>query len=340
MPYYAVARAAAPMSERIGVLMINLGTPDSPSYFAVQRFLREFLSDRRVINTSPFLWLPILYGLVLPLRPIRTARNYRKIWMQDGSPLAVYSSRLTHKVEARLRESLGDRVRVALGMTYGEPSVAHALGTLAQANARRLLVLPLYPQYCSSTTGSAFDRTARALALWRWLPETRFVNDYYADAPYIEALAARIEEHWAQLGERSHLLVSYHGIPAQYVEQGDPYRDQAQATTRLLASRLELGAEDFSHCYQSRFGRVRWLEPYTEHTVAQLAKRGVRRLTLVSPSFAVDCLETLEEAGIGYRDRFRELGGERLSLVPALNDDRRHVDALASIIHRHLSGWI
>jgi len=341
MPYYrAVAPAAAETPERIGVLLVNLGTPDSPSYFAVQRYLREFLGDRRVIDTSRFIWLPILYGIVLPLRPIRTLRNYRKIWMQDGSPLAVYSQRLANKIDAQLRDRWGDGVRVALGMTYGNPSIASAIHALAEQNARRLLVLPLYPQYCSSTTGSVFDRAARELRRWRWLPETRFVNDYYADPGYIRAVAASIEEHWRQVGERSHLLFSYHGIPAVYVKEGDPYKAQAEETTRLVVARLGLGADEWSHCYQSRFGSVVWLQPYTEDTLKELAKRGLKKLTIVSPSFAVDCLETLEEVAIEYRDKFRELGGEQLTLVPALNDDPRHVEVLTSIIGKHLDGWV
>ena len=284
--------------------------------------------------------MPLLYGVVLPFRPLRTARNYRKIWMQEGSPLAVYSKRLAIKIGGRLQSTLGDRVRVALGMSYGNPSIASAIQSLAEQNAKRLLVLPLYPQYCSSTTGSVFDRTSRVLQQWRWLPETRFVNDYYADPGYIEALSRRIEEHWTEQGERSHLLFSYHGIPADYVKAGDPYQAQAEATTRLVASRLALAADEWSHCYQSRFGRVAWLQPYTDATVEALAKGGMRKLTVVSPSFAVDCLETLEEVALEYRDKFVELGGERLTLVPALNDDDRHAEALAAIIRTQLKGWI
>jgi ferrochelatase len=341
MPYYrAVAQAAAAAPERIGVLVVNLGTPDAPSYFAVQRYLREFLGDRRVIDASRWIWLPILYGFVLPLRPIRTVRNYRKIWLQGGSPLAVYSSRLASKMSERLRATAGDGVRVALGMTYGNPSIASAIESLALQNARRLLVLPLYPQYCSATTGSVFDRTSDALRRCRWLPETRFVNDYHDDAGYIAALGARIEEHWAERGERSHLLLSYHGIPAAYVKEGDPYQGHTEATTRLLVSRLGLKDDEWSHCYQSRFGSVVWLQPYTKDTLAALAKRGLRKLTVVSPSFAVDCLETLEEVAIEYRDKFLELGGEQLTLVPALNDDDRHAQLLVSIVQHHLKGWI
>ncbi len=339
--YRAVARAdaAAATPERIGVLLVNLGTPDSPSYFAVQRYLREFLSDRRVINTSRLVWLPLLYGVILPFRPMRTARKYRKIWLPEGSPLAVYSKRLASKVEAVLRAEFGDRTCVELGMTYGNPSIAQAVESLNRQNIRKLLVLPLYPQYCSSTTGSVFDRTSQVLQRWRWLPETRFVNDYYHEAGYIEAVAARILEHWAELAERSHLLFSYHGIPASYVAEGDPYQAHAEATTRLVADRLGLAPDQWSHCYQSRFGSVVWLQPYTEDTLKLLAERGVRKLTVVSPSFAVDCLETLEEVAMDYRDKYLKLGGERLTLVPALNDDDRHAQALAATVKHHLQGW-
>jgi ferrochelatase len=339
--YRAVAQAdAAAASERIGVLLVNLGTPDFPSYFAVQRYLREFLGDRRVINTSRLIWLPLLYGLILPFRPIQTARKYRKIWLPDGSPLAVYSTRLTARVAAVLRARFGDQIRVELGMTYGNPSIAYALESLFKQDVKKLLVLPLYPQYCSSTTGSVFDRTSCALQRWRWLPETRFVNDYYHDAGYIDALTSRILAHWAEAGERSHLMFSYHGIPSAYVADGDPYQAQAEATTRSVASRLGLAPDQWSHCYQSRFGRVEWLQPYTQDTLKVLAARGVRKLTVVSPSFAVDCLETLEEVAIEYRDAFLELGGERLTLVPALNDDDRHAQVLAAIVERQLQGWV
>lgn len=335
----AVAWATTPPPERIGVLLVNLGTPDSPSYFAVQRYLREFLGDRRVIDTSRLIWLPLLYGIVLPFRPIRTVRNYRKIWMRDGSPLAVYSKRLTERISSHLRARFDDRIRVELAMTYGNPSIAAALRRLAEQNVKKLLVLPLYPQYCSSTTGSVFDRVTRELQHWRWLPETRFVNDYYNDAGYIDALTTRIQHHWDEKGERSHLLFSYHGIPAVYVAEGDPYQAQAEETTRLVVAKLGLTADQFSHCYQSRFGSVVWLQPYTEDTLKALIKRGLRKLTIASPSFAVDCLETLQEVAIEYRDKFLEMGGEELTLVPALNDDSRHAEALAAIVQRQISGW-
>jgi ferrochelatase len=340
MAYYrAVAQPAAPATERIGVLLVNLGTPDAPTYFAVQRYLREFLGDRRVVDAPRALWLPLLYAAILPFRPILTARKYRRVWMPEGSPLAVYSGRLAAKVGELLRTACGDDIRVELAMTYGNPGIPSAIASLASQNVKRLLVLPLFPQYCSATTGSVFDRAGAALERWRWLPETRFVNGYHSDAGYIEALTSRILEHWSEAGGRSHLLLSYHGIPGALAAGGDPYQAQCEATSRLVASRLQLAPEDYSHCYQSRFGSVVWLKPYTEDTLRALRARGVRKVTVASPSFAVDCLETLEEIGIEYRDRFLQLGGESLSLVPALNDGDRHAEALAAIVRNQLQGW-
>jgi ferrochelatase len=340
MAYYRAA-ASAPQSPpaRVGILLVNLGTTDSPTYFAVQRYLRAFLSDRRVIETSRLIWLPLLYGVVLPLRPLRSARNYREIWMEEGSPLAVYSARLTEKIDAALKLSMGDDVRVELAMTYGNPSIEAAVESLARQQVRKLLVLPLYPHYCSSTTGSVFDATTRVLQRWRWLPEMRFINDYHDDPGFIEALSAQIDAHWKEVGARSHLLFSYHGIPASYVADGDPYQEQAETTTRLVAARLGLKSGEWSHCYQSRFGRVVWLQPYTADTIEALAMAGVRQLTVASPSFAVDCLETLEEIAVEYRDLFLERGGQELRLVPGLNDGELHVKALTAKILSALQGW-
>jgi ferrochelatase len=341
MSYYrAAAQAAASTADRIGILVVNLGTADAPTYLAVQRYLREFLSDRRVINTTPLLWLPLLYGVILPLRPIRTARNYRRIWTREGSPLAVYSQRLAQKIGSVLQSSIGDRIRIELAMTYGKPYIESAIQRLAGQNVRRLLVLPLYPQYCSSTTGSVYDRLGKALQRWRWLPALRVVNDYYQDPGYIDAWARRIAQRWQDRGERSHLVLAYHGIPAAYVTEGDPYQQQAQATTSLITARLGLSPDDFSHCYQSRFGSVVWLQPYIEEQIKDLVKRGIRKLTVVSPSFAVDCLETLEELAIGYRDKFLELGGERFDFVACLNDEDGHAELLAGVIRQNLAGWV
>jgi protoporphyrin/coproporphyrin ferrochelatase len=336
----AAASAAAPGARPVGVLVVNLGTPDSPSYFAVQRYLREFLSDRRVIDTPRAIWLPLLYGMVLPFRPLRTARNYRKIWMTEGSPLAVYSKRLAAKIGSHLQASSNSQLRIELAMTYGAPSISRAIDAFAAQGVKKLLVLPLYPQYCSATTGAVIDAVNRALRRLRTLPEIHFIDEYHEDSGFIAALTGAIERHWAGSGERSHLLFSYHGIPASYVAKGDPYRRQTEATTRAVVSRLALIHTEWSHCYQSRFGKVEWLKPYTINAIKELAERGVRRLTVVSPSFAVDCLETLEEVAIEYRDRFLEWGGERLTLVPCLNDGDDHAEALAAIVNSRLKSWI
>jgi protoporphyrin/coproporphyrin ferrochelatase len=325
--------------ERIGVLLVNLGTPDAPSYLAVQRYLREFLGDRRVVNTSRWLWLPLLYGVILPLRPLRTARKYRKIWMPGGSPLALYSRRLADKIGAAMHSSLGDAVRVELGMSYGKPALAAAIERLEQQNVGRVLVLPLYPQYCSATSGSVSDRVGRALNRMRWSPALRLVRDYHQDPAFIAAWVARIAKSWQERGERSHLVLAYHGIPVRYVNEGDPYQAQTQTTTRLITEQLGLQPGEFSHCYQSRFGRVEWLQPYAGDTLTGLVARGIRKLTVASPSFAVDCLETLEELGIGYREKYLSQGGERFDLLACLNDDDRHAELLASLIRKHLADW-
>jgi ferrochelatase len=340
MAYYrASGDAPDETPERVGVLIVNLGTPDAPRYGAVLRYLREFLSDRRVIETTPLLWLPLLYGIVLPLRSIRTAANYRKIWLPEGSPLLVYSRRLVEKIAASLTRQFGDQIRVSLAMTYGRPALAEAIWQLARANVTRLVVLPLYPHHCASTTGSVFDRLTRALRRVRRVPELRFIGDYHQDPGFITSLASQIETHWNEQGARSHLLFSYHGIPAAYVARGDPYQRQAEQTTRLVAQALKLKDGDYSHCYQSRFGRVEWLKPYTQDTVVRLARAGVEELTVVSPSFAVDCLETLEEVAIEYRQLFLDHGGRQLTLVPGLNDGKAHVAALTRLIEAQLQDW-
>jgi protoporphyrin/coproporphyrin ferrochelatase len=325
--------------ERIGVLLVNLGTPDAPSYLAVQRYLREFLGDRRVIDTSRWLWLPLLYGLILPLRPLRTARKYRKIWMPGGSPLALYSRRLADKVGAALQASLGDGVRVELGMSYGRPALVAAIERLDEQSVRRLLVLPLYPQYCKATSGSVSDRMGGVLKRLRSAPALRIVKDYHRDPAFIAAWTGRIAKSWEERGERSHLLLAYHGIPLRYVKEGDPYHSQAQTTTALIVEQLGLRQGEFSHCYQSRFGRLEWLQPYLGDTLKDLLERGIRKVTVVSPSFAVDCLETLEELGIGYQEQYLSQGGERFDLLACLNDDDRHAELLAALIRQHLADW-
>jgi ferrochelatase len=325
--------------QRIGVLLVNLGTPTAPTYGPVRRYLGQFLRDRRVIELCPYAWWPILFGPVLTFRPRKSAAAYRKIWLEEGSPLLTYSERLTAKLGREMAGHLGDRVRVALAMTYGEPSVKQVIAELFEQGVTRLLVLPMYPQYSGTTTGAVFDAVARVLERWRAVPDLRFIRDYHDDAGYVEALAARIERSWREAGGRSHLLLSYHGIPVKYVAKGDPYRVQALHMSGLVAERLGLAPTDWSVSFQSRFGPTEWLQPYTDQALRDLLSAGVRDVTVASPAFSVDCLETLEELGVEYRHLYMEGGGRSFALVPALNDDDAHAAALASIVLRNLAGW-
>ena len=334
--YRSVPAPGAAGPARSGVLVVNLGTPAAPAYWPIHRFLRQFLSDRRVVEACPAYWYPILWGPVLTLRPLRTRRWYSSVWMPDGPPLLVYSQRL---VEA-LKAALGRQpVPVALAMTYGEPSMASAVEALQAAGVTRLIVLPLYPQYSGSTTGAAFDAVTRELGRWRVVPEFRFVRDYHDDPLFIEALAGSVRRVWEQTGSRTHLLCSYHGIPSKYVAQGDPYPAHAQRTTELLTQALGLKVGEYSRTYQSRFGPTQWLEPSTFGQLTELARGGTSAVTVVTPSFAVDCLETLEEIAVRAAAAFRAAGGKTFHMVPALNDQPEHVRALLAIIRRGAAGW-
>jgi len=321
---------------RSGILIINLGTPDAPSYWAIRRFLWQFLADRRVVEASPLYWYPLLWGAVLGLRPVRTRHWYRSIWTADGSPLLANSERLMARIASA---TAAQGARVALAMTYGEPSCARAIGALLEGGVTRLIVLPLYPQYSGTTTGAAFDAVTRELRCWRAVPELRFIRDYHDDPAFIAALAHSVRREWDKRGARSHLLCSYHGIPERYVAAGDPYAEQARRTSEALVQALEIPAGEWSLAYQSRFGRTRWLRPSTEERLVELARGGTRSVTVIAPSFAVDCLETLEELGTRAAARFKAAGGEAFILVPALNDEPAHGDALLSLVRRHASGW-
>jgi len=337
--YRGLPEQAQSLEQRIGVLLVNLGTPEAPTYGPVRRYLGQFLRDRRVIELCPYAWWPILYGPILTFRPRKSAAAYRKIWLEDGSPLLRYSERLTVRLERELHSRLGDQMRVALAMTYGEPSVKAVLEGMFRDGVTRLLVLPMYPQYSGTTTGAVFDAVARVLMRRRAVPELRFIRDYHDDTGYVAALAARIERSWAEAGGRSHLLLSYHGIPVKYVQKGDPYRAQAMQMSELIAQHLGLGPDEWSTSFQSRFGPTEWLKPYTDQRLQELLEQGVRDVTVASPAFSVDCLETLEELGVEYRHQYLEAGGNSFTLVPALNDDDEHARVLAEIVMRNLQGW-
>lgn len=324
--------------QRVGVLLVNLGTPDAPTPGAVRRYLAEFLSDPRVIEYPRWLWRPVLHGVILRIRPRRSAHAYSQIWTTEGSPLMVYTQALAAKLRRQLAAELGEEIPLAVGMTYGQPSIDSALQELHRANVRRLVVLPLYPQYSASTTGSAFDRVTRSLQRWRWLPELRFITQYHDQPAYIAALAASVERHW-QNHDRNHLLLSFHGLPKRYLMSGDPYHCQCLKTARLLAAALQLSEDQWSVGFQSRVGREEWLRPYTDETLLRFAKDGPKRVTVACPGFAVDCLETLEEIALRNRADFLAAGGERMDYVPALNADDAHVAALSGLLARHAQDW-
>jgi protoporphyrin/coproporphyrin ferrochelatase len=321
-----------PASVETAVLLVNLGTPAAPTAGPIRRYLAQFLGDLRVVEACPWYWLPILHGPILTFRPRKTARLYRSIWMPEGSPLWVYSKALADALAAHYADR--PSVRVALAMTYGEPSIAKAVAELQTAGVGRVIVLPLYPQYSGSTTGAVFDAIARSYMKWRWVPNLTFVSDYHAHSAYIAALADSVRAVWARSG-RAHLVISNHGIPAKYVTAGDPYRNHTQQTSRLLVAELGLGEGEYSECFQSRFGPTEWLQPYTDDRLLELAQQGVREVTVITPSFAVDCLETLEEIGTVSKEKFLAAGGSRFELVPALNESPAHIAALAAVLAEH-----
>jgi protoporphyrin/coproporphyrin ferrochelatase len=327
-------RVQAGAMPATGVLLVNLGTPEAPTPRALRPYLREFLGDRRVIDYPRWRWWPILQVILL-LRPRRSAHAYARIWSAAGSPLRVFSDALAEA----LRVELGDQAQVALAMRYGAPSVLAQVTALQAAGVRRLLVLPLYPQYSATSTGGVIDAVADTLKALRWPPELRLIGDYHDDPAHIDALARRIEHWWAEHGRGDKLLLSFHGIPERYVRLGDPYAEQCRTTARLLRERLRLQPEQMELSFQSRVGREQWLTPYTDATVRRLAGEGVRRLDVACPGFAVDCLETLEEIAMQNRDFFLAAGGQELRYIPALNDSPEQVASLAALLRRHLQGW-
>lgn len=342
MPRYfgfdtAMERPPAPGTA---VLLVNLGTPAAPTQDAVRDYLAEFLSDPRIVESPRWLWWPVLHGYILRTRPRRSAEAYAKVWRDDGSPLLVFSERLAGAVRAELERRSSGQVAVALAMTYGEPSIRTVVKELMERGVRRLLVLPLFPQYSATSSGAALDAVMRMMMRLRWQPQLRTIDDYHADAGYLAALAASVQAHWANHGRGQKLLMSFHGIPQQYVEAGDPYPEQCRETARRLGDALGVPEDQLVVTFQSRLGRRPWLRPYTDETIEELARQGVEALDVLCPGFAVDCLETLEEVALRYRTTFLTNGGKQFRYIPALNDSRAHATALADIAMRQLAGWI
>lgn len=320
---------------RAGVLLVNLGTPEAPTASAIRAYLKQFLSDLRVVELPRLLWLPILYGFILPFRPRKLVHAYAKVWGEDGSPLMAISRRQANA----LQKILGKDLAVELAMTYGQPSIDSALSKLEAKGVGKVLIMPLYPQYSGTTTAASMDAFFAALGSRRWLPEIRTINSYHDEPSYIGALAQSVESHWLAAGRGDHLLMSFHSIPRKYLEKGDPYFCQCHKTARLLAERLQLQPRDWSISFQSRLGRQPWLQPYSDLVIPQLARTGHRTLDVICPGFSADCLETLEEVAIRYADDFTAAGGEALRYIPALNDQADHISCIASLLSKHTADW-
>ncbi|MCW0290930.1 ferrochelatase [Klebsiella pneumoniae] len=311
---------------KTGILLANLGTPDAPTPGAVKRYLRQFLSDKRVVDTSRLLWWPLLRGVILPIRSPRVAKLYQSVWMEEGSPLMVYSRRQQQALAARLPDT-----PVALGMSYGSPSLASAVDDLLAQGVEHIVVLPLYPQYSCSTVAAVWDELARILAKKRAIPGISFIRDYAEHPDYIHALAASVRASFAVHGKPDLLLLSYHGIPQRYANQGDDYPQRCRDTTRELVSALGLPPERVMMTFQSRFGREPWLTPYTDETLKMLGEKGTKHIQVLCPGFAADCLETLEEIAVQNREIFLEAGGKQYEYIPALNADAAHIEMMVNL---------
>ena len=326
-------------ADTTGVLLCNLGTPDAPTAPALRRYLGEFLSDPRVVEIPRAVWNPLLHGIILRTRPSKSAAKYASIWMPEGSPLRVWTEKQAKLLHGYLGERGHHRVKVASAMRYGQPSIASQLDALKAAGATRVLVLPLYPQYSGTTTASVSDAVQAWAARTRTLPELRFVNHYHDHPAYIDALVKRISQHWMTHGRPDKLVMSFHGVPQRTLTLGDPYHCECHRTARLVANKLGLGDDKYLVTFQSRFGKAKWLQPYTEPTLRELGKQGIRRVDVACPGFVSDCLETLEEINLEGRQAFMKSGGGEFQYIPCLNDQHEWIAALAAIAEQHLAGW-
>lgn len=339
MPFRPEPPAVAPQDERTAVLWCNLGSPDEPTAKAVRPYLADFLGDPRVVEIPKLIWALILYGIILRVRPAKSAAKYASIWLKEGSPLKVW----THKQAVLLAGWLGERghrqLSVRDAMRYGSPSIASQLDALKAEGVSRVLVMQAYPQYSSTTTASVIDAVNDWTRDLRRLPEFRFVNQYHDDPGYIAALAQRVTQYWQDNGRGDLLVMSFHGIPARNIALGDPYQTQCLETARLLAVKLGLSATQHRVTFQSRFGRAKWLEPYTEPSLRELGTAGLKRVDVMCPGFPADCLETLEEIAMEGREAFLESGGQDFHYIPCMNDSSEWITALADIAERNLAGW-
>jgi ferrochelatase len=331
------------LTSKIGVLLLNLGTPDSTGYWDMRRYLKEFLSDRRVIEIPPIVWQPLLNLVILTKRPFASGEAYRSVWNKerDESPLRTITREQSDRLGKVLKERFGDDIVVDWGMRYGNPSTAAKINELREQGCQRILLFPLYPQYSATTTATACDQAFRALMRIRWQPAVRTMPAYHDEPGYIEALAQSVERHLAGLDWAPEVLVtSFHGLPKRYLTAGDPYHCHCQKTARLLREHLGWPEEKLQIAFQSLFGRDEWLRPYCVEHVADLARQGKKNIALIAPGFSADCVETLEEIQEEIREAFEEAGGERFTYIPCLNAEDHHIAFLAQIIERELGGWI
>jgi ferrochelatase len=323
----------------LGILITNLGTPEAPTPSAIRKYLAEFLWDPRVVEIPRPIWWLILHGVILRTRPRAKSGDYKKVWTDEGSPLLVIGKQQRDALQVALEKKFSGPVKVELAMRYGQPSIASALESLKVQGARRILLLPLYPQYSASTTASTFDAVAKEFMQQRWMPELRIVNNYGTDEGYINACVTQIQNHWDNHSQSQKLIFSFHGLPKRNLELGDPYHCECHETARLIAEKLNLQESQWRITFQSRFGKAEWMQPYTIKTMEELPGEGVKSIDVFCPGFSADCIETLEEISLENRDVFLKAGGESFSYIPALNAETAHIDALADIVIQHTQGW-
>lgn len=327
------------VNSRIGILLTNLGTPDSCETADVRRYLREFLWDPRVVEVPRPIWWIVLNLVILTTRPAKSAKAYKKVWTEQGSPLLSITRQQTERLQVFLDKKYPDQYKVVTAMRYGNPSIADGLAQLRDAGINRVLVLPLYPQYSATTSASTFDAVTTELQQWREIPELRFINHYHDNEAYIESLAQSVRDYWREHGKADQLIMSFHGVPKDYVEKGDPYQKECEITARLLSEKLDLSDGQWQMTFQSRLGAKEWLKPYTDKTLEALPDKGIKSVQLICPGFSADCLETLEEIAMENRDVFLEAGGESYNYIPCLNSKDMHIDMMLSLVEQHATGW-
>lgn len=346
MKYKNIPEYTHKQKQRIGILITNLGTPSAPTAKALRPYLKQFLSDPRVVEIPRLLWWLILNGVILRIRPSRSAKAYKGVWTEQGSPLAYITAAQYQKVEKELKQRVeregkytADDLVIGWAMRYGEPAIPKVLQNMAEKGVTKLAVLPLYPQYSASTTASTFDAIAEDFTQRRWIPELRFVNGYHDDPRYIKAVANSIKAHWAEHPRSDKLMFSFHGVPQRYLHNGDPYHCQCLASARLIAEELGLNEDQYLTCFQSRFGREEWLRPYTDETLKSLPAKGVKSVDIVCPGFSADCLETIEEIEEENKEYFMNAGGDAFHYIPALNDSETHITMLCDILQEQMAHW-